>query len=71
MSDAEDRESQYRRIQDAAARTVAGWPKWKQNATQVEVCPRCRREAADFQNKGCLRCGAVPGKSYPDDRFEY
>ena len=71
MSDAEDRESQYRRLQDAAARTVAGWPKWKQNAATGEVCPRCRHQAPDFKHKGCLRCGAEPGKSYPDDRFGY
>lgn len=69
MSSAEDHESQYRHLQDAAARAVADWPKWKQNATQVEVCPRCRRKAPDFQNKGCLHCGAVPGESYHDDRF--
>jgi len=31
------REEAYRRIQEGAARTVAGWPEWKRNATQVPV----------------------------------
>lgn len=33
----ESRRDAYRRIEEAAARRVASWPAWKQNATQVPI----------------------------------
>ena len=41
--DKESRDEAYQRIQEAAAREVAGWPAWKRNATQVPVEERHRR----------------------------
>jgi len=41
----QSREEEYRAIQEAAARTVAGWPEWKRNATQVPVEERGQHPA--------------------------
>jgi hypothetical protein len=41
----QSREEEYRAIQEAAARTVAGWPEWKRNATAVPIEERGRHRA--------------------------
>jgi hypothetical protein len=50
----QSRAEAYRRIQEDAAREVAGWPEWKRHATQVPVidaiCHLCnqRKPAAQL-----------------------